>query len=426
VAASPFDRFGIIPPPTDDFAAWRLPFALRDYQDEAVEAALAKHYGTIELPTASGKTLAAIALIIRLRQPTLILVPTKALIDQVWIPALASAGIRGGVYYGEEKRPGFVTVSTYQSLFANPEKIRGFPVVIFDEGDLTTGDVWKRVLAEARQHSYAVVFTATLPSEKERRSELLASFPVLLSRSPREQIQAGVFVPVHTVARYVKLTPEARREYDRVDATLRNLRRVLGTGNPLRVKRLISSPDASIRQAALAFFKYSSLRETLLANVPARAEELLSIARSHPDQRILVFGTRVDPLADACAYLTMSGVPSRIISAETTRRDRVDIFDSWGRTFQVLASVAVLRRGVNVPEVGIAVLMGGGAGVTKLVQEVGRVVRTLPGKERATVYVVVATGTKEENLPAVVERIFRSESITEADREGVEEESDGD
>jgi superfamily II DNA or RNA helicase len=224
----------------------------------------------------------------------------------------------------------------------------------------------------------------------------------------------------------VKLTPEARREYDRVDATLRNLRRVLGTGNPLRVKRLISSPDASIRQAALAFFKYSSLRETLLANVPARAEELLSIARSHPDQRILVFGTRVDPLADACAYLTMSGVPSRIISAETTRRDRVDIFDSWGRTFQVLASVAVLRRGVNVPEVGIAVLMGGGAGVTKLVQEVGRVVRTLPGKERATVYVVVATGTKEENLPAVVERIFRSESITEADREGVEEESDGD
>ena len=90
MAASPFDRFGIIPPPTDDFAAWRLPFALRDYQDEAVEAALAKHYGTIELPTASGKTLAAIALIIRLRQPTLILVPTKALIDQVWIPALAS------------------------------------------------------------------------------------------------------------------------------------------------------------------------------------------------------------------------------------------------------------------------------------------------------------------------------------------------
>jgi superfamily II DNA or RNA helicase len=424
VAASPFDRYGIIPPPIDDFGAWRLPFALRDYQAEAVEAALAKRYGTIELPTASGKTLAAIAIIIRVQQPTLILVPTKALIDQVWIPALAQAGIRGGVYYGEEKRPGFVTVSTYQSLFANPEKIRGFPLVIFDEGDLATGDVWKRILVEARQHPYALVFTATLPSEKERKAELLASFPVLVSRSPREQIQAGVFVPVQTVKRFVQLTPDARREYDKLDASLRNLRRILRTGNPRQIRRLIASGDENVRKAALAYFKLNAQREGILANVPARAEELLSIARSHPGQRILVFGTRVDPLADACAYLTMSGSPCRVISAETTRQDRMEIFTGWGTSFFVLASVAVLRRGVNVPEVGIAVLMGGGAGVTKLVQEVGRVVRPLAGKQYATVYVVAATGTKEEKLPTVVERIFRSESITEEDKEEVE--GDGD
>lgn len=55
---------------------------LRSYQMEAVEAAAGKTFGVIEAGTGSGKTVMALALTARRRQPTLVLVHTKELFYQ--------------------------------------------------------------------------------------------------------------------------------------------------------------------------------------------------------------------------------------------------------------------------------------------------------------------------------------------------------
>ncbi len=55
---------------------------LRPYQDEAVTAAAHKSFGVIEAGTGSGKTVMALALIARRRQPTLVIVHTKELLGQ--------------------------------------------------------------------------------------------------------------------------------------------------------------------------------------------------------------------------------------------------------------------------------------------------------------------------------------------------------
>ncbi len=55
---------------------------LRPYQEQAVEAVMARQFGVLESGTGSGKTIMALAIIARRRQPTLILVHTKELLYQ--------------------------------------------------------------------------------------------------------------------------------------------------------------------------------------------------------------------------------------------------------------------------------------------------------------------------------------------------------
>jgi len=403
----PLDRFGISPPPAYDMTSWRLPFPLRDFQEEAIKELIAKGRGTVLLPTGAGKTHVAIALLLELRQPMVVLVPTKALIDTTWLPKLLEGGIHAGVYFGEEKRPGFVTLATYQTLMRNPEAIRAFPIVVFDEGDLSVGPVWRKVLEEAKTHPYAMVMTATLPTDNERRRELLADFPVLVRRSPREMIEAGHFVPVEVLQRVVQLSPDAKAAYDKFDQHARNLRFRLGTGSIPAIQRILAgSRGRDMAAVAGAYLRTLQQRSTVLANVPERAPIALDIARAHPGERIILFGTRVEPLAEICAYLTSNGVPCRVISGETGRSDRQAIFQHWGRDVPVIGSVDVLTRGIDVPEASVAVLMGGGAGERRLIQRVGRIVRPAPGKTVATVYVMTARGTNEERLYEAARRRF--------------------
>lgn len=55
---------------------------LRDYQAEAVADLLRRDFGTLQAPTGSGKTIIALAVIAKRKQPTLIIVHSKELLEQ--------------------------------------------------------------------------------------------------------------------------------------------------------------------------------------------------------------------------------------------------------------------------------------------------------------------------------------------------------
>jgi superfamily II DNA or RNA helicase len=94
---------------------------LEDFQETAVSAMAARDFGTLAAPTGSGKTVMALALIAKRRQPALIAVHTKELADQwrnrietfLGIPA-GEVGIIGG---GKMKVGDKITVALVQSLY---------------------------------------------------------------------------------------------------------------------------------------------------------------------------------------------------------------------------------------------------------------------------------------------------------------------
>ncbi|MFW9780528.1 MAG: DEAD/DEAH box helicase [Candidatus Heimdallarchaeota archaeon] len=97
-------------------------YTLRSYQKKAMEKWVANDYfGTIQLPTGSGKTLLGIDAIQKIHQRTLILVPNLALVDQ-WVTQLRKflqiPVERVGIFNGQKKafRNYPVVISTYQLL----------------------------------------------------------------------------------------------------------------------------------------------------------------------------------------------------------------------------------------------------------------------------------------------------------------------
>ncbi len=94
---------------------------LKPFQEEACHAVLSRDFGTLQAPTGSGKTVMALHAIAARKQPALIVVHTKELLNQ-WIDRIHSfldipisdIGIIGG---GKKKIGDKITVALVQSLY---------------------------------------------------------------------------------------------------------------------------------------------------------------------------------------------------------------------------------------------------------------------------------------------------------------------
>ena len=103
--------------------------ALRPFQQQAVEIMAAKDFGTLCAPTGSGKTVMALALIAKRRQPALIIVHTKELAFQ-WIERIETfltvpkdqIGLIGG---GSQSIGDRITIGLVQSLYKKASDLSG-------------------------------------------------------------------------------------------------------------------------------------------------------------------------------------------------------------------------------------------------------------------------------------------------------------
>ena len=94
---------------------------LRPFQMQAVNAMLSRDFGTLSAPTGSGKTVMALSLIAEHRQPALIIVHTKELLNQ-WVDRIGTflsipadeIGVIGG---GKKTIGDRITVALVQSLY---------------------------------------------------------------------------------------------------------------------------------------------------------------------------------------------------------------------------------------------------------------------------------------------------------------------
>jgi len=372
---------------------WKLP-ELRWYQTEALEAWRdAGDRGIVVLPTGAGKTLVALAAMAELAVETLVLVPTRVLLDQ-WVRALreVSPGIVGQLGDGErEIAP--ITVATYASAIIWAPKIGDrFGLVVVDEahhvGAWCPSEVLEMLVAPAR-----LGLTATPPG------------------APTEWALARHIGPTVYTVDIDTLRGNALADFDHtlVSLALEEEERALysrmrGEFGAFYAKQQRHMPGMKWGDFVVIAQKSVEGRDALAAWRGARAllgyphakrSKLRALLEKHRGERILVFtGDNATAYAIARELLV---VP---ITCDIGRAERAEMIERFRRgDSSVLVSSQVLDEGFDVPDAEVAIVVGGTGSQRRHAQRIGRVLRPRPGK-RAHVYELAVVDSTEQRQVA--------------------------
>ncbi len=389
------------------------------YQTEALKAwQKADYWGSVVLPTGSGKTFLALQVITETRVSTLVVVPTIDLLHQ-WYARLENAfGIPIGVWYGQEKCLESITVTTYPSGWGHAENLGNqFKLIIFDEIHHLPAPSWHE-MALMCAAPYRLGLTATYPEsppewERNKKTEngkkQLQPFSVsvedpvalldelvgpVVYRKKIDDLTGAQLAEYRTQRIRVDLTPEERTTYDAAYATYTGyirearLRERHGPGWWDEYTRR-SAYEAQARRAKVAELK---LKE-IVHQAQGKLNVLDRLLREHSDRQTLIF-TAHNRFAYEIARRHL--IPA--ITHQTKAAERKAVLDCFrDGTYRAVVTSKVLNEGVDVPEAKIAVVLGGSASAREYVQRLGRVLRK-SGNIQAALYEVIARKTVDERI----------------------------
>jgi superfamily II DNA or RNA helicase len=376
---------------------WR-PIELRPYQQAAALAwEQAGRRGVVVLPTGSGKTRVATAVLAASGARALCLVPTRALLQQ-WLSELARVhGGPIGCLGDGERRVEAITVATFESAFRQMPRLgREFDLLVVDE----VHHFGLGIRDEALEMSVArqrLGLTATPPEDAAlRRIDTLVG-PVVHRQSVADL--AGTWLAdFELVVVHLGLDPEERARYDADSRIFREVSRQFRSMYPHGTWQEFVSAASQSREGRNALAAWRRCRR-MLGLTHAKRDAVGKLLARHREARVLVFTADND-----AAYAIARERLVMPITCDISRRERDRVLDAFRRgELRALVSSRVLNEGIDVPDADVAIVVGGAGGEREHVQRVGRLLRPAPGKH-AVVYELVTAATSETRRAAARRR----------------------
>ncbi|WP_224449750.1 DEAD/DEAH box helicase family protein [Haloprofundus salilacus] len=372
-------------------------YDLREYQRDALDAWLSNsRRGILELPTGSGKTVVAIAAMVELGVPTLVVVPTIDLLEQ-WRRELETEfDVPIGQFGGGEQTREEITVSTYDSAYLRADDIGGaFSFVVFDEVHHLGGEGYRdigRLLAAPARMGLTATFERP-DGAHEVVEELVGSRVYSVSVDEL----AGDHLADYAIRRIeVELTDEERERYEKAQGTfvdyLRTANITFRSGSDYQrlVKR--SGNDPRAREALLA----KQRARDIMMNADEKVRELGRILDRHREDRVIVFTAHTD-----LVYRLSERFLLPAITNETGAPERREILQRFrDGTYSRVVTANVLDEGVDVPDANVAVVLSGSGSEREFTQRLGRILRPKDDGQMATLYELVSAETAEERVAA--------------------------
>jgi superfamily II DNA or RNA helicase len=364
---------------------WSLP-VLRWYQREAMSAWRdAGDRGVVVLPTGAGKTLVALAAIAELGVSTLVLVPTRILLDQ-WARALEAVWRHPIGRLGDgDHRVAPITVATFASAIAWAPRIGDrFGLVIVDEahhvGAWCPAEILEMCVAPSR-----LGLTAT-PSPA---AALPRHIGPLVYELTIDDLRGDSLADYTLETVDIQLTPDERSQYSLLRGEFAAFYAQTVRGRPdLAWREFLRVARRSERgRDALAAWRGS---RALLAYPTGKRSAVRAVLARHPTERTLIFTADNQTAYAIARELLVPPITCDIGRAERTKM--IDRFRSGETT--VLVSAQVLDEGFDLPEAEIAIVVGGTGSTRRHVQRIGRLLRPRDGKH-AIVYELVVAKTAE-------------------------------
>lgn len=355
-------------------------FALRDYQQEAIDSILeASESGVkrqaIEMATGSGKTVVFSHLIPLLKgkgTKTLVLEHTQELIAQSYDKITRiNPNLRVGIEMAESRARlnDDVIVASVQSLATNKRFTKFNP------------DDFKTIIIDECHHAVAPTYQKILKhfkADTKNTNINVIGFTATLARADKQMLKAV---------------------FDKIV-----FQRSLAT--------MIFNKELALFKASKLYFKRLNLSDVKMkgkdydpkalynAVLKAGVNEHLLLAYMELEKEYkstLVFCINVEHCREVCVLLQKQGVDARYVISETSNSERKTIVENFKQgKFPVLCNVTVFTEGTDIPNIDSIIL----ARPTKLkplmIQMIGRGLRL--HKEKSHCHVVDLVGIMDENL----------------------------
>ena len=327
---------------------------LRPFQEETVKAILSRDMGTMAAPTGSGKTIMALYLIARRKQPSLIVVHTKELLNQ-WASRIEQfLGIPsneiGRIGDGERLIGEKITVALVQTLYKCTSSV--FPYVGY-------------LIVDECHRTPSRTFT-------EAVSAFDCRFITGLSATPwrRDRLSKLIFWYVGNVVHEVKKDD------------------LIQTGDVLRAE--VISRETSFRPHWDPTLEYSKMLSELTED-PARNRLIASDVAKEAGNGggiCLVLSDRKTHCSTLQGLLTQKGIKSELLTGDVLDQERKDIVGNLdaGKIKVLIATGQLIGEGFDCKDLSTLFLTTPIKFDGRLTQYLGRVLRPALGKGKARVF----------------------------------------
>jgi superfamily II DNA or RNA helicase len=380
---------------------------LRAEQQAAIAAWKTTRRGLVVMPTGTGKTEVALAILRDTAVSTLVVAPVRDLMYQ-WHRRIAERlGYEAGIVGDSIYRVSPVSVTTYDSAFIHMERLGDrFGLLVFDECHHLPGAI-RRDAARMSAAPWRLGLTAT-PERSDDGHEPSGNRYHLASRGgpqpsdyewligpvvyelPLSAVRGGTLADYEVVRIPIYLSPTEQARYNLL---ARHVQRYM-------FERRKAQPDFNWQDLCADTGSSPEARRALQAYrqklaIEDRAEEKLRVLedlfRLHAGSRTIVFAG-----SNAMAREISRRFLIPCLLSHCGKKERREVLSGLeDGSYPALVANQVLDEGVDLPSAKVAIVVGGKASTRQAKQRLGRILRKA-GRQRATLYEVVCAGTNEE------------------------------
>jgi len=367
----------------------RLP-QLRDDQEQATEAWLASRRGCIVMPTGTGKTEVALAIMAETATATLVVAPVRDLMYQWHRRILERLRYDAGIIGDNTYRVQPVSVTTYDSACIHMERLGNkFGMIVFDECHHLPGQI-RQDAARMSAAPMRLGLTATPERSDGRHVDLDWLIGPTVYEMQISSAKGRTLADYDVIRIPVYLSPDEQSRYDRYSQDVRQYMMERRRDDPKFSWEDLCAETAKTPEARRAMKAYWAKK-----SVEDRAEEKLrvleDIFRLHLSQPCIVFAGSNAMARDVSRRFLIP-----CLLSHCGKRERLDALQGLEEgTYPALVANQVLDEGVDLPEVKVAVVIGGQSSSRQAKQRLGRILRK-SGGIKATLYEIVCADTTEE------------------------------
>ena len=362
---------------------------LRDWQKSAYVKWLMGGCNGIYLGcTGSGKSIAAMYCVQEKDVPTIIVVPTIALMNQ-WREEIAknmdiSLDAVGAVGDGQKDLKK-ITVAVINSV--RNMDLSQFDMIVLDEAHRYGSLENIRPILQNR-FKYKLGLTATLKRSDGRHKELEKLIgPVVYEYTTEDAVKQGVLSKFEIINYAIDLTPEELMKYDK------HTKIIDRDGWPGMWKAMQDQGHPKWHQAVRGV-RATAWRKAVISNAKNKMDALIQIVRENDGKKIIIFNETIKMAELERKLLKKNGFESEIYHSKMKKQTAIERFRDG--EVKILVSVKSLNEGLDVKDVDVGIRVAGTNQDRDTIQRLGRGLRVVEGKEGAKYYQIYCNDTVEK------------------------------